>query len=35
MLGVLVVAVMLGALADWGFPQADTLVQVLHALRGH
>ena len=35
MLGVLVVAVMLGALADWGFPQADTLVQMLHALRGH
>lgn len=33
MLCVLVVAVMLGALADWGFPQADTLV--LHALRGH
>ena len=34
-LGALVAAVALGALADWLFPQADTLVQVLRALRGH
>jgi hypothetical protein len=33
-LGALVAAVALGALADWLFPQADTLVQVLRALRG-
>ena len=31
----LVAAVALGALADWLFPQADTLVQVLRTLRGH
>ena len=31
MLGALVTAVVLGAMADWFFPQADTLVQVLHA----
>ncbi len=34
-LGALVAAVALGALADWLFPQADTLVQVLRTLRGH
>ena len=33
MLGALVAAVLLGALADWFFPQADTLVQVLRILR--
>ena len=33
-LGALVGAVALGAAADWLFPQADTLVQVLRALRG-
>ena len=32
-LGALVTAIALGALADWFFPQADTLVQVLRALR--
>lgn len=32
-LGALVTAVALGALADWCFPQADTLAQVLRALR--
>ena len=32
MLGALVAAVLLGALADWCFPQADTLVQVLRSL---
>ena len=35
LLGALVTAVALGAVADWAFPQADTLVQVLRALRGH
>ena len=34
-LGALVAAVALGALADWLFPHADTLVQVLRTLRGH
>nr|WP_255576187.1 hypothetical protein [Comamonas sp. Y33R10-2] len=34
-LGALVTAVALGALADSLFSQADTLVQVLRALRGH
>ena len=32
-LGALVTAVVLGAVADWFFPQADTLVQVLRVLR--
>ena len=32
-LGALVTAVLLGAVADWCFPQADTLVQVLRTLR--
>ena len=32
-LGALVTAVLLGAVADWLFPQADTLVQVLRTLR--
>ena len=32
-LGALVTAVVLGAMADWFFPQADTLVQVLRVLR--
>ena len=34
MLGALVCAVALGAMADWLFPGADTLAQVLGALRG-
>ncbi|WP_245587366.1 hypothetical protein [Comamonas composti] len=34
MLGVLVAAVMLGALADWLLPGADTLAQVFKVLRG-
>ena len=34
-LGALVTAVLLGALADWLFPRADTLVQVLGGLRSY
>lgn len=35
LLGALLAAVVLGALADWLWPEADTLVQVLRAMRTH
>ena len=34
-LGALVTAIILGAVADWLFPRADTLVQVLGGLRSY